>query len=107
MSGGSLGYAYGRIETISEEVAQRAFTPLHEAFAVHLAKVAYALHDLEWVLSGDYSPGDEVEPIRAVLPEGAELKQVVDEAKAVYTQLEEAIAAAEKRANPLITLTVK
>jgi hypothetical protein len=34
-----------------------------QAFAAHLDKVADALHDIEWVLSGDTSPGDEFEAI--------------------------------------------
>lgn len=35
-------------------------------FAKLLRAVAKAAHDIEWVDSGDYGPGDEVESIRAV-----------------------------------------
>jgi hypothetical protein len=67
MSGGSLDYACYKVEEIAGQVASRAETPLHRAFAEHLQLVAGALHDLEWVWSCDYGPGREVEAISAVV----------------------------------------
>jgi hypothetical protein len=63
MSGGSMDYLYSKLE-----YAQfRQDTPERKAFAQHLEKVAKALHDIEWVDSGDYGPGDENEALRACL----------------------------------------
>jgi hypothetical protein len=64
MSGGSMGYLYRCLEW-QAEFAQD--TPERIAFARHLELVAKALHDIEWVDSGDYGPGDENEAIRACL----------------------------------------
>lgn len=67
MSGGSLDYGYIKVRMVAEEVEQKATTDLHLQFAAHLHKVADALKELEWMLSDDTSPGDEVEAINAVL----------------------------------------
>ncbi|NIR76759.1 MAG: hypothetical protein GWN53_17160 [Gammaproteobacteria bacterium] len=67
MSGGSLNYVYQDVERVADTIQRRADTPLQRAFAQHLNRVATALHDLEWVWSCDYAPGDEVEAILAVL----------------------------------------
>lgn len=89
MSGGSLNYAYSRVDEVANEVRMRAETNLHRAFAAHLRKVATALHDLEWVLSDDYAPGDEIEAIKAVVTQ----KEEVEEAKRMATELMAELAA--------------
>ena len=63
MSGGSMDYMYSRLEQVTFEQN----TPLRKQFAEHLKLVAQALHDIEWVDSADYAPGDEDEAIRACL----------------------------------------
>ena len=63
MSGGSMNYLYSKIEYADFPTD----TPEREAFAKHLKLVAKALHDIEWVDSADYGPGDENEAIRACL----------------------------------------
>lgn len=73
MSGGSMNYLYLRIEsdaTFSTDTQER------KAFADHLAKVAKALHDIEWVDSSDYSSGDENEAIRACLGDAIEIERL-------------------------------
>lgn len=68
MSGGSLDYVYERVERAAELVlAEGRDDLLIRAFGEHLKKVAKALHDLEWVWSGDKSPGDETAAIQAVI----------------------------------------
>lgn len=76
MSGGSYNYLYSRIEDASHQVDSRGRTtsPLRAAFAQHLLLVAEAMRMVEWVDSGDYSPGDENDAIRACLSPGAELE---------------------------------
>ena len=66
MSGGSLDYVYRKVADAAQTILSRPRNPLHLAFARHLIKVSKALHDLEWVYSGDYSEPDEEEAIRAV-----------------------------------------
>ncbi len=67
MSGGSMNYLYSRIEM---DATFEQNTPLRKAFAKHLEMVCKALHDIEWVDSCDYGPGDENEAIRACLQHG-------------------------------------
>jgi len=65
MSGGSMDYVYFRVEEAAEKVSES--TALRAQFKAHLALVARALHDIEWVDSADYGPGAEDEAIRACL----------------------------------------
>ncbi len=67
MSGGSMNYLYSRIEL---DATFEQNTTLRKAFAKHLELVCKALHDIEWVDSADYGPGDEDEAIRACLHNG-------------------------------------
>lgn len=69
MSGGSMDYLCFKVDDASfgKHTAER------RAFAEHLKLVAKALHDIEWVDSCDYGPGDESEAIRACLAPGAVL----------------------------------
>lgn len=91
MSGGSMNYLYSRLE---HDATFRECTPERRAFAKHLQLVAKALHDIEWVDSGDYSPGDDSEAIRACLSSGATLEAAVEAAhdarKALTAELERA-----------------
>lgn len=96
MSGGSLDYVYARVEDAAMNVASRAQTPLHRAFAMHLHKVAKALRDLEWMLSCDTAEGSEIEAIRAALPEGAELECATARAREALADLHTALRGAAK-----------
>ena len=70
MSGGSYQYAYVRLENdFLYEFERRADTPERKAFLTLLRKVAKAMRDIEWVDSGDCSPGNENDAIRAALGE--------------------------------------
>lgn len=75
MSGGSMDYGYVRVIGMVDQFEHN--TPERKAFADHLGKVAKALHDIEWVDSGDYEPGDENEAIRVCIGEEA-IKAVAD-----------------------------
>ena len=70
MSGGSMNYLYSRLEY---EATFHTETPERKAFAKHLELVAKALHDIEWVDSCDYGPGEEDEAIIACLKNASEL----------------------------------
>lgn len=68
MSGGSYDYACHRVDDFIEEFEKNTRDdPLRIAFLAHLRKVGKAMHDIEWVDSGDYGDGDEHEAIKACL----------------------------------------
>ena len=94
MSGGSWDYFYGRLGDVALRL-QCERDPLRKAFGSHLQECARALHDIEFVDSGDYSPGDEVKAIKAVL--GSEgpalvLSESRKQAEAALEQLKAALA---------------
>lgn len=97
MSGGSMDYLYCKLEN---DANFRLTTPERKAFAKHLVKVAKALHDIEWVDSGDYGPGDESEAIRDCLAPGMVLEAAIDAAheaaKELREELERACSGARK-----------
>jgi hypothetical protein len=78
MSGGSMNYLYSKLEY---DATFNQNTPERRAFAKHLTLVAKALHDIEWVDSGDYGPGDDVAAIRACLGEGRVLEAAIEVAE--------------------------
>lgn len=98
MSGGSLDYAYEKVNDAADAVRRRAETSLHRAFAKHLDKVSAALRALEWMLSGGTSEGSEIEAIKACLPKGAVLKSCTEEAREALANLKAALAEAETEA---------
>jgi hypothetical protein len=91
MSGGSMNYLSSRVESAEF----REDTPLRRAFREHLLRVAKALHEIEWVDSGDSSPGRDEDAILACLGPHAELSQLVAEAKAARDALTDALDRAE------------
>jgi hypothetical protein len=73
MSGGSYDYACFTLQNnfIEEFEKYTKGDPLRIAFLAHIKLVFQAMHDIEWVDSGDCSEGDEHEAIKACLaPKG-------------------------------------
>lgn len=91
MSGGSLDYAYSKVNYIADEVERQATTALQKAFVKHLRDVGEALHDLEWVGSGDYGVGDEVEVLRKVVSKETEIEAATEQAHIALKQLQEVL----------------
>lgn len=65
MSGGHYDYVYHKInditiENVDTDIRRYQFQKL-------LTLIGKAMHDIEWVDSGDYSAGDEYEAIDACL----------------------------------------
>ena len=85
MSGGSMNYLYSKIEY---EATFHEDTPERRAFAKHLKLVAKALHDIEWVDSGDCRPGDENEAIRACVGDRAILFAAIEAAENARAELD-------------------
>ncbi len=88
MRGGALDYAFCKVDHIIKNIRDRSEDTLHKAFADHLEKVSKALHDLEWVWSGDISEGREEQAIRAVISPTAELEQATREAERALAALQ-------------------
>jgi len=84
MSGGSMNYLYSKLEYADFN----ANTPERRAFERHLKLVAKALHDIEWVDSGDYGPGDENAAIRACLGDAVMLATVLEMAREAVATLQ-------------------
>lgn len=78
-------------------------TPERRAFSKHVALVAKALHDIEWVDSGDYGEGHESAAIRACLSKSATLEAAVEAAHEAMAALKAEIerAGAEVAAETL------
>ena len=91
MSGGSLDYVCYKLDDAIEVIERRATTVLQKAFAKHLKDVAKALHDLEWVYSGDYSDGDDVEALRKVVNKEMELEAATEQAEFALKQLKDVL----------------
>ena len=100
MSGGELDYAFHHIDELANDIERRAKKSLHKAFAEHLHKCAKAAHDLEWMWSGDTSPGDEEAAIQAVVTRTEHIKQAVKDARKALKDLEEIIASTEVKEDP-------
>ena len=83
MSGGSLNHLYQRVLDARFDTG----TPERAAFARHLQDVACALHDIEWVDSGDSGAGDENAAIRACIGDGAVLDAAIERAHEAAKEL--------------------
>lgn len=91
MSGGSLDYVCYKVGDVADTIEARAKTSLQKAFAAHLRDVSTALHDLEWVFSGDYGDGDEVAALRKVVNKEMELKAATEQAEFALKQLKDVL----------------
>ena len=85
VSGDSMNHIYSRL---INDANFNQHTPERKAFAAHLVKVAKALHDIEWVDSGDSSPGSENQAIRDCLHQSAVLDAAVETARQAQKELQ-------------------
>jgi hypothetical protein len=92
MSGGSLDYAFARLNDAISTIQSTARRPLHVAFAKHLTLVSKALHDLEWEWSSDYGDRAADEAIRAVLSGGLPLVEGAKVAQATIREMQRELA---------------
>jgi hypothetical protein len=86
MSGGSWDYITHRIDELADRL-QSEKDPLRRLMGQRVSLLAKAIHDIEWVDSGDYSEGDDIEAINAFLWDdtsqniSAEIAAVAERAK--------------------------
>jgi hypothetical protein len=103
VSGGSWDYVYNKFD----ETAARLLNskdPLRRALGLRISYIANAMHDIEWVDSGDYGEGKEIEAIRKALGKNARsevLKLVIINAENMKRDLEKAIQEARKEYNKI------
>lgn len=88
MGGGSWDYAYMKIEEVGKKLTQCA-CPYRRALGGELIRAALAVHDIEWVDSGDYADGEEMETIKKALGGNCEKKAL----RAVIFEAEDAMQA--------------
>ncbi len=89
MSGGSWGYIYHRFSTVAKRLESEK-QPLRRALGKHIKLVSTAMHSIEWVDSGDYRKGDEIDDIKKVLGDSArnqEIEIIIDDARKIIKQL--------------------
>lgn len=66
MSGGSWNYFYSRMEEVAERLENQKC--IHRRLmGKQMGLMAKAMHDIEWVDSGDYGPGDELPAIMSCI----------------------------------------
>jgi hypothetical protein len=96
MSGGSWDYLYRRVEDAADRL-RCSNDPLRRALGAHLHDVAEALHAIEWVDSADYTPEQEIEPIRKVISPERETAIVLAAAQEMQAQLTELIGRLQEK----------
>jgi hypothetical protein len=97
MSGGSWNYAHTAVREAAERL-QTEEDPNRKALGRLLERCADALHDIEWVDSNDYAPGQEFPAIRNAI-------DASDLADVTIGMLREAIGRAERVLAQLTSLS--
>ena len=87
MSGGSYNYFYSQLDNFIYEFSKNASSPERKAFLSHLILIKEAIHDIEWVDSGDSSPSQENKAIMKCISNQDILKSLIEEAKLLIKQL--------------------
>lgn len=90
MSGGSFNYAYYHVQEMAMRLKMDTI-PYRRAFAIHLEKVAKAMHAVEWVDSDDYSPGDDEASIKECFSPETILNNLRMNAEKAREELDKAI----------------
>ena len=93
MSGGSLDYAYSKVEDAASSIPGDTIERI--AFRAHLLRVAKALKAVEWNLSGD-GDDQETELIRVCLAPKEVLRMTIVEADRLLDTLRKEISRARE-----------
>lgn len=87
MSGGAYNYLFRYMEEVAHKLKIDPL-PYRRAFGDHMLKCAEAMHRIEWVDSGDESPGDDFESIMKCIDHVDILQTVVRDAESMRKDLE-------------------
>jgi len=99
MSGGSWDYVCYKIEEAAERLRESK-DPLRRALGDHMNLIAKAMHDIEWVDSGDYGKDGDREAIQAIFGQDwhkVEMVELIDEADLVLYRLRCTMEEAKKQ----------
>jgi hypothetical protein len=88
MSGGSYNYECFRVHDVAEQIRNTNTDPRRAAFQKLLLLVSDAMHDIEWVDSCDYGPGDDHAAIDAVFASLTATPEIIIKA-AAYDNMKE------------------
>jgi hypothetical protein len=66
MSGGSYNYIYTRLEDLANEIKNTETDYRRATLKQLLLRLSVAMHDVEWVDSCDFGPGDDHEALDAL-----------------------------------------
>ena len=91
MSGGSWDYVSNKFEVVADRLKSELH-PKRRVLGHLISKIAIALHDIEWVDSGDSRLGNEIAAIDAVINREDLIEEATLNAKAALQQLQEALA---------------
>lgn len=89
MSGGSWDYFCYKMEEVSDRLINER-NPIRRAFGRKMQLFAAAMHDIEWVDSGDYGRDEDEISIKAALGDDANafiLYEVLKEARRIKDEL--------------------
>lgn len=90
MSGGSWEYLGFRImEAANRLLDEKCKT--RKAFGKHMLLIAEAIHDIEWVDSGDKGRGDDIDSIMKCITPQEVLNCRIEDAKNTITELQNVI----------------
>lgn len=110
MSGGSWDYLYSKLEDAANRL-KADNCPHRRALGKKMQLMAEDMHDIEWVDSCDYSPGDELKSIDTVLgwnnAPGLVLVEALELAKEQLKEFDKAIRKAEQLQNSTSVHTEK
>ena len=87
MSGGALDYADYRFREVAERL-MRSDVPEYRALAKHIWQLSEVIHEVEWVLSGDSSPGKDIKMIIDLLGNAKMTQVKIDELRSAISEAE-------------------
>ena len=86
-----MDYLCYKVEEVADELCNEK-SPARRALGEHLKKVAHALHEIEWVDSGDKGSPSDIDAIREVFEDDyskREMSLLIGDAKALIQQMKE------------------
>lgn len=91
MSGGSYDYLCWKMDEAARQLQHKGQPAYRIAFGNLMRLCAKAMHDVEWVDSGDMGRGDDKESVMKCISHTDVLKVTVEEAKKIKEELEKLI----------------
>jgi hypothetical protein len=91
MSGGSWNYLYCKIDDAANNLCSEK-SPLRRAFGEHMKLVAKAMHEIEWVDSGDCAHPRDYDAIKKVFEDlqssdEREIRVLINDGKKIINEL--------------------